>query len=294
MFYMIRENIVLLFALFLALSALSIGFYNNPILMALGDRRYPLSTFAALKRPFLMFWIAIRHGRRHFVAIMILFLLSMHILNFTFLYYFLPLTESLILFIPITAVILFLLYYLLWFCTIFINRIIDVGNAKFNVIFSLVTLEQILIYSALPMDGVWDSSPFYLTLIDLAICYIMSASALRMVLTETLKKTPTFTHRNLWKVALTLLIEFFMELSLFCYAGSLYFADAYNTPLTLFDAFYFVVITFGTIGYGDIIPTCTYSKIISIVITFTSIICISIMLSSFLTASKNLKTPPKH
>ena len=97
-------------------------------------------------------------------------------------------------------------------------------------------------------------------------------------------KTTTFTHHNLWKVALTLCTEFLLELTFLCYSGACYFEHAYNIPITLFDAFYFVTISFGTIGYGDIIPLCTFSKAVSILITFTSITCIGVMLSSFLSA----------
>ena len=110
-----------------------------------------------------------------------------------------------------------------------------------------------------------------------------------MVLKETLHQTTTFTHHNLWKVALTLCTEFLLELTFFCYSGACYFEQAYNVPLTLFDAFYFVTISFGTIGYGDIVPECSFSKAISILITFTSITCIGVMLSSFLSAASDDK-----
>ena len=91
------------------------------------------------------------------------------------------------------------------------------------------------------------------------------------------------------------LFYFLSTLTLFCYIGSIYYVDAYsiNNP-NIFDLFYYVVITFGTIGYGDIYPICYYTKAIAILIVFTSISCISIMLSSFLSVShEKINRPTK-
>lgn len=52
--------------------------------------------------------------------------------------------------------------------------------------------------------------------------------------------------------------------------------------LTTFDLFYYVVATFGTAGYGDMAPVSVYAKGMAILILFTSIACLSIMVSSFL------------
>ena len=95
-----------------------------------------------------------------------------------------------------------------------------------------------------------------------------------------------FNHHNLWKVALLIIFTFLSILTLCCYIGNIYYPNAYSVDtLTIFDLFYYVVITFGTIGYGDISPTCMYTKAIAILIVFTSIGCISIMLSSFLSVT---------
>ena len=49
-----------------------------------------------------------------------------------------------------------------------------------------------------------------------------------------------------------------------------------------FDLFYYTLITFTTIGYGDITPISIPAKIIAIVISITSVMCITIFLSTIL------------
>lgn len=177
----------------------------------------------------------------------------------------LPINYALALCIPLGLIVFNLLYYLLWIGTYLINRIIDVGKVKFNIIFSLTTL-NLFGYISIPSKEYLDVYAFCLAFLILLSCYTSTMIALKMVLTNILLHTTSFTHKNLWKVALTVLCEFIMELTMFCYIGSRHFPDAYNTTITIFDAFTFVVITFGTTGYGDIVPhlclqqICFYSR----------------------------------
>lgn len=55
-----------------------------------------------------------------------------------------------------------------------------------------------------------------------------------------------------------------------------------------FDLFYYTVITFTTIGYGDIIPTTILAKITSMLISITSVVCLSVFLSSVLSYKDEL------
>ena len=285
----IRENTILLLGLFLALFAMSLGGYRNPVLAEIAGEGAPRNAFFALKWPAAVLVRAFRNRRRLFLflnaAFMVLFCIGV------FLY--LQAAESLLFaslaFLPLSLLGMHLLYYLLWLCSYLVYACIDVGNEKFNLLFSLTTIELLLIYLALPVQGHISTGMFSCSLLNLILCYFFTAKAMHMVLKETLHQTTTFTHHNLWKVALTLCTEFLLELTFFCYSGACYFEQAYNVPLTLFDAFYFVTISFGTIGYGDIVPACSFSKAISILITFTSITCIGVMLSSFLSAASDDK-----
>ena len=280
----IDENTILLLGLFLALFAISLGGYRNPVLAEIAGTGVRRSVFHVLKWPGAVLLRAFHNQRWLFLSIHLIFMLFFCMGAFLYLQSTQPFYAACLGFLPLALLGMHALYYLLWLCSYLVYACIDVGNTKFNLLFSLTTIELLLVYVALPAQGAISLSKFSCILINLGLCYFFTAKALHMVLKETLRQTTTFTHHNLWKVALTLCMEFLIELTFFCYAGASYYASAYNVPLTLFDAFYFVTISFGTIGYGDIIPACTYSKAISILITLTSITCIGVMLSSFLSA----------
>ncbi|MBY0756035.1 potassium channel family protein [Clostridium sardiniense] len=57
-----------------------------------------------------------------------------------------------------------------------------------------------------------------------------------------------------------------------------------NNPSN-FDLFYYTIVTFTTIGYGDIVPLTIAGKIITIVISITSVVCLTVFLSSVLSSS---------
>ena len=57
---------------------------------------------------------------------------------------------------------------------------------------------------------------------------------------------------------------------------------AFSNSPNAFDLFYYTIITFTTIGYGDITPLSIGAKVISIVISVTSVICLTIFLSTIL------------
>ena len=58
--------------------------------------------------------------------------------------------------------------------------------------------------------------------------------------------------------------------------------EAFSNSPNYFDLFYYTIITFSTIGYGDICPVSIVAKFMSIVISLTSIICLTIFISSML------------
>jgi hypothetical protein len=286
-----QENLLLLFGTSILFFTLSLGLYRNPILIAITNGKVPISPYEMIKLPFVLLIQSIRHGRNRAILILSLFvtisiLMGLFLLRFNF-----PIIYAVLGFFPLTIVIFTCLYSFIWLVSILLTRIIDVGNSKFNVIFVLITMELLILTLEIVTnpDGWMDTSTFVVGCFNLFCCYVMTCSAMRTVLVETTLHQATFTLRNLWKVALTLMLEFFSELTYAAYLGACYYPDAFNKPVNLFDVFYYIIITFGTVGYGDVYPTCNFTKIIAISTTFTSIVCIGIMFSSFLSASTNME-----
>jgi hypothetical protein len=56
--------------------------------------------------------------------------------------------------------------------------------------------------------------------------------------------------------------------------------NAFSNNPSSFDLFYYTIVTFTTIGFGDIIPLTTLAKFMVIIISITSVICLTVFLSS--------------
>jgi len=67
-----------------------------------------------------------------------------------------------------------------------------------------------------------------------------------------------------------------------CFVNAISDGTAYLNATGSFDLFYYTMITFTTIGYGDIVPVTTSAKVVAIVISITSVICLTVFLSSIL------------
>ncbi|MBW6411008.1 potassium channel family protein [Clostridium weizhouense] len=71
--------------------------------------------------------------------------------------------------------------------------------------------------------------------------------------------------------------------------GEAYLCSVTTNEIGILDLFYYTIVTFTTIGYGDIVPNAPESKVMAIIIAFTSVICLIIFISSILSAKSNFK-----
>ena len=55
----------------------------------------------------------------------------------------------------------------------------------------------------------------------------------------------------------------------------IFYKNSYIGVISYFDLLYYTIVTFTTVGFGDIVPSFYQGKIMSIVISITSIITIS-------------------
>lgn len=123
-------------------------------------------------------------------------------------------------------------------------------------------------------------------LIGTVICYVLNLKVLIKIIRNpqhiksTGEEAVSFTTISI--VAILILIMIVLNLFLaVCFINSRS-PSAYTGNQTYFDLFYYTIITFTTVGYGDIAPLSMAAKIMSIVIAITSVICLTIFLSSVL------------
>lgn len=206
-----------------------------------------------------------------------------------------PIGAGICIFLPLTLFSVIVFYYILWLLSILFRVFLQIEDRRLHIFFSLLSSLFLLLLAQFTFCKAADFPmiSFALILFDLLFCYLLTAISLGVLFKESFQKKTRLTIRNIWKVTLLILIFFILTLTFLSYAGFLYLPGAYQTAdgtFTLLDAFYHIVITFGTVGYGDIVPTCAYTKLVSIATVFTSILCITIMLSTALSLTKEAKS----
>lgn len=283
-----RQNSALLLAAMLLLFFLLFARYHARLYLRLARRRLRWTAAGVLLRPFLLFRLAFR--RTPFFLSLLFFAAAagLGISFFSALSLVFPLRLAAALFLPLAFLCVLLLHYFLLVEVQVLRRLFDVGDDRLNTLFAFLFIEILLCYAGYPGDAqdLAGEMAFFLSVFDLMWCYALTAAALRMILHSILSHTAVFTHRNLWKVALLIIMAFLFILTLLCRSGAAADPAAYSQQgLTTFDLFYYVVATFGTVGYGDIAPVSVYARGMAILIIFTSIACLSIMVSSFLSLS---------
>lgn len=130
-----------------------------------------------------------------------------------------------------------------------------------------------------------------LGLIGMSICYYLNMKTLITLMVNPVNVKGA-KEESLFKriIVAAILILFMLILNLYlmvCLVGSAN-PEAFTNVQGKFDLFYYTIITFATIGYGDIVPNIFLAKVISILISITSVVCISVFLSSILSYKEEL------
>lgn len=171
-----------------------------------------------------------------------------------------------------------------------LRRLIAINSASLNVMFSSLILLFIMIGINLNLCDGLHTYEFIFTMACLVCCYFMMLFVLVMVLKEANDDESQLTLKNIWKSAFLTITLFLINLSMM--SGCCYLNNAQSfkgVEHGLFDMLYYTVITFATVGYGDISPASLPAKAISILTVFTSILCITVLLSEIMGVKKKLK-----
>lgn len=187
----------------------------------------------------------------------------------------------------------FLFVILILVISAFLRRIISVNSASLNVMFSSVILIIAMIGVNMMLSDELKTSEFLLMTVCLACCYVKMLIVLILVLKEANDEESSLTLKNIWKSAILTIVLFLFTLTLMsgcCYLHNPASFD--GVDYGLFDMLYYTVITFATVGYGDITPVGFSAKVVSVLTVFTSVLCITVLLSEILGVKKksnNLK-----
>lgn len=123
-------------------------------------------------------------------------------------------------------------------------------------------------------------------LLGVAICYLLNIRVLVMLMTNPHniksknQEGASFSRIIIAAILIVVLIVLNLYLAVCFVNGS--DKEAFTNSPNYFDLFYYTIITFTTVGYGDIVPTTIEAKFVSVLISLTNIICITVFLSTIL------------
>lgn len=126
------------------------------------------------------------------------------------------------------------------------------------------------------------TAPF--SLIGIGISYYLNMKLLLKIMLEPIRnKSIDDDEGFIKKIGISsLLIFIIIIINLYLAVCIIYGMDqsSFTNANDYFSLFYYTIIAFTTIGYGDIVPTTIASRSVGIIIALTSVICLTIFLSS--------------
>lgn len=168
-----------------------------------------------------------------------------------------------------------------------LRKLIAVNSVLLNVLFSSVIIMLVLIYTNMKLAQSFGKAEFLLSIFCLSICYIAMVVVLLKLLNEANDENSRLTVKNIWKSAMLTISIFIMVLALMSLSCYMYDSNSFKgTDGGIIDMIYYTVITFATVGYGDITPVGVVAKSISILTVITYILSITVLLSEIVGLNK--------
>jgi hypothetical protein len=183
----------------------------------------------------------------------------------------------------ISALIFLLLLYAFYFIMIvIIKEIIYMRDKTINyiLVFSFVT--SVLLFVQINTNSIEYPKGFIWSSIVLYLVNLFGIG--RIIWTIFRKEVPV---KSIWSIAVTNISFVIIALSNIVYVIQMIYPTAcYSRPLNSWgDALYFVVISFFTVGYGDLYPVFQTTKILSMVIIITGFTFTAVFVSAALSAT---------
>lgn len=201
-----------------------------------------------------------------------------------------PIWAVLLLFLPLALISAILVEVFLIIVSFLLKSLLHLERREFNIIYSYLLMQFILlgIFACFSSENFASNGVFALAVVNLLFCYLLAAVGLYLLLKEASEIDSKLTVKSVWKSAFLQIILFLIILTFLGWFGYLHNPFSYQTPdgsFSFFAAFYYIAVTFGTVGYGDIIPLTAYTRFVSILTVFTSVLSITVMLSAVLSLS---------
>ena len=192
------------------------------------------------------------------------------------------------------CILSFLLYLILGILFVQFSKVIDnissVRNTDISnkLMISFLLLFLLVLFSFVSENAMRKSLPCLLT--GAVICYIFNIQ----ILFRTVQNPFSLVGKNkenegsiVFNSVLVLLMLvatlYLMVLWAYFSCDSAYYCGIEEKHIiTKWDLLYYTVISFTTIGYGDIVPNAPLSQLVAIIISITSVICLVIFVNSVL------------
>lgn len=177
---------------------------------------------------------------------------------------------------------LLLLYGFYFIMTVIIKEILSMKDWTINLILSYSLITAVLLFSQIftnrleyPKGFLWISG----------VLYIVSLYSIGRLIWMIFKKKVLI--KSIWSIAILNFSFAVIALSNFVYMiQSVYPQETYSRPINTWgDALYFVVISFFTVGYGDLYPVCETTKVLTMIIVLTGFSFTAIFVSAALSAT---------
>ncbi len=186
-----------------------------------------------------------------------------------------------------TSIVLSLILVLmLWiFAFMIVICIKEIVSMKDNIITTIIICSFIS-FTILLIQVLTDSIEYAdAFVIYSCILYVMNILSIGRIVSIILRRKVSV--KSLWFISIINITFIIMSLTNIAYQlKNVYRSGVYSRDLVSWgDSLYFVVITFFTVGYGDLYPTCELSKILSMVIIITGFVFTAIFISAALSAT---------